>query len=196
MELNLILAYLPYALITNFTPGPNNILALNSTKLYGFKKSKNILWGICIGFSVIMLLCGLICIYIGEINPKYLHIMKYVGAGYIFWLALHILISKPSKDTEKSENVSFFHGFIAQFINVKVILYGTVSISTFVLPYTQSPTIIFAFVLGMSILGAIAALVWALAGNMFQIFLNKYYKIFNFLMAAILLKSAFDLILK
>lgn len=194
MELDLILAYLPYALITNFTPGPNNILALTSTKLYGIKKSKNILLGICTGFSVIMLLCGVICVYIGEINVKYLHIMKYVGAIYILWLALHILMSKPTKELNENGKVSFFHGFIAQFINIKVILYGTVSISTFVLPYTQSPIIIFAFVIGMSILGAVAALVWALAGTLFQSFLNKYYKIFNFLMAFILLKSAFDLI--
>lgn len=194
MELDLILAYLPYALVTNFTPGPNNILALTSTKLYGLKRSRNILLGICIGFSIIMILCGLICLYIGEINAKYLYFMKYVGAIYIFWLALHILMSKPIEKIEKSEKISFFYGFIAQFINIKVILYGTVSISTFVLPYTQSPTVIFIFVIGMSILGAIAALVWALAGTLFQSFLNKYYKIFNFLMSSILLKSAFDLI--
>ena len=32
MNLSMLVEYLPYALVTNFTPGPNNILALNSTK--------------------------------------------------------------------------------------------------------------------------------------------------------------------
>lgn len=194
MEFSLILSYLPYALITNFTPGPNNILALNSTKIYGFSKSKNILLGICTGFSIIMLLCGLICVYIGEMNSEYLYIMRYIGAIYICWLAWHILISEPNSEIKDNEKSSFFYGFITQFINIKVILYGTVSISTFVLPYTQSSVVIFIFVAGMSILGAVAALTWALAGSLFQSFLNKYYKIFNFVMALILLKSAFDLI--
>lgn len=39
MQLSIILEYLPYALVTNFTPGPNNILALNSAKSYGLKKA-------------------------------------------------------------------------------------------------------------------------------------------------------------
>lgn len=38
MILNMLFEYLPYALITNFTPGPNNILALNSTKLMDLKE--------------------------------------------------------------------------------------------------------------------------------------------------------------
>ena len=122
--------------------------------------------------------------------------MKYIGTLYILWLAWHIFRSKPNNILENSpKELTFLYGFIAQFINVKVMLYGMVSISTFVLPYTQSALFIFLFILGMSVLGAIAALIWALAGSVFQTFLNKHYKIFNTIMALILIKSAFDIIL-
>lgn len=88
----------------------------------------------------------------------------------------------------------FLHGFLAQFINIKVMLYRMVSLSTFVLPYNKSVSFLFLFILGMSTLGAFAALVWALAGSIFQKYLNKYYKFFNTVMSIILLKSAFSLL--
>ena len=85
-------------------------------------------------------------------------------------------------------------GFIVQFVNVKVMLYGMVSISSFVLPYTKSKLIIFLFVVGMSILGALAAVIWALAGEYFQRVLNDHYKVVNIIMGLILLRSAIDLV--
>ena len=183
MILNMLFEYLPYALITNFTPGPNNILALNSTKTYGFKRSWKVLLGICLGFTCIMIICGIVCISLKKVSDTYQNIMKYIGALYIFWLAWHIFKSKPSSILENSpKELTFLYGFIAQFVNVKVMLYGMVSISTFILPYTQSALFIFLFIFGMSILGAIAALVWALAGSLFQDFLNRHYRIFNTVM--------------
>ena len=195
MQLSIILEYLPYALVTNFTPGPNNILELNSAKSYGLKKSRNVLLGICTGFTCIMFLCGILCISLSQISDVYQSRMKYVGAVYLLWLAWHIFISKPDAKSEvMSKKPSFMSGFIVQFVNVKVMLYGMVSITSFVFPYTKSKLIVFLFVIGMSILGALAALTWAFAGSIFQKFLNNHYRIVNTVMALILLKSAFDLI--
>ena len=36
--LNVILSYLPYALITTFTPGPNNLMSLYAVSSYGWRK--------------------------------------------------------------------------------------------------------------------------------------------------------------
>ena len=80
MILNMLFEYLPYALITNFTPGPNNILALNSTKTYGFKRSWKVLLGICLGFTCIMIICGIVCISLKKVSDTYQNIMKYIGA--------------------------------------------------------------------------------------------------------------------
>ena len=45
--------------------------------------------------------------------------MKYIGAAYILWLAIHIVFSKPStENAEQSE--SFLKGFMLQFVNVKI----------------------------------------------------------------------------
>ena len=48
-----------------------------------------------------------------------MEVLKYIGADYILWLAIHIAFSKPS--TENAEqSASFLKGFMLQFVNVKI----------------------------------------------------------------------------
>ena len=49
--LNVILSYLPYALITTFTPGPNNLMSLYAVSSYGWRKGSRVILGIFSGFS-------------------------------------------------------------------------------------------------------------------------------------------------
>ena len=49
--------------------------------------------------------------------------MKYVGAAYILWLAIHIAIGKP--ETSKNQGASsFLKGFMLQFVNIKIYMFG------------------------------------------------------------------------
>ena len=53
--------------------------------------------------------------------PNVMEVMKYIGAAYILWLAIHIAFSKKtSENTEQS--ASFLKGFMLQFVNVKIIV--------------------------------------------------------------------------
>ena len=47
--LDVILSYLPYALITTFTPGPNNLMSLYSVSSAGWKKGSRVILGIFAG---------------------------------------------------------------------------------------------------------------------------------------------------
>ena len=54
-------------------------------------------------------------------------VMKYIGAAYILWLAIHIVFSKPS--TENAEqSASFLKGFMLQFVNVKIYMFGVTAL--------------------------------------------------------------------
>ena len=57
-----LLSFLPYAFVTGFTPGPNNILALNTISNNGWKKGKSVVIGISMGFICIMFICALGCL--------------------------------------------------------------------------------------------------------------------------------------
>ena len=112
-----------YSVINAFTPGPGNILALNTVTNYGYKKGRPLYWGIFAGYYVVQVICAVFVFGVSTFLPDLLGIMKYIGAAYILWLAVHIALSKPTTDTvEKS--ASFLKGFLLQFVNVKIYLFG------------------------------------------------------------------------
>jgi len=190
----IFISFLVYTTITAFTPGPNNILALSATSNFGIKKSKHLLLGICLGFFCVMLLCGIFSFALASILPKVTNVMKYVGAIYIIWLAWHVLKSKPSYSNETSGNSSFLSGFLLQFVNVKIILYGITALGSFVFPFYSSSYIILGFIVLLSIIGSMGTLSWAFMGSIFRATFNKHYKILNIVMALLLLQSAISLV--
>ena len=50
MFFSVVLSYLPYALVTSFTPGPNNILAFHTVGQKGWVQGRSTLAGIVAGF--------------------------------------------------------------------------------------------------------------------------------------------------
>ena len=47
-----------YCVINAFTPGPGNILALNTVTNYGWKKGRPLFFGIFTGYYVVQLICA------------------------------------------------------------------------------------------------------------------------------------------
>lgn len=118
-----------YSVINAFTPGPGNILALNTVTNYGYKKGRPLYWGIFAGYYVVQVICAVFVFGVSTFLPDLLGIMKYIGAAYILWLAVRIALSKPTTGTvEKS--ASFLKGFLLQFVNVKIYLFGIMKIVT------------------------------------------------------------------
>ena len=87
--------FLLYCVVNAFTPGPGNILALNTVTNFGWKKGKPLFFGIFAGYYVVQIICAVFVYGIGAFLPKALTVMKYVGAAYILCLAIHISLSKP-----------------------------------------------------------------------------------------------------
>ena len=77
MLFTIVVSYLPYTLVTAFTPGPNNIVALYAISQKGWKKGKDILLGIGAGFLCVMLLCGLFCYDLAKYVTSISGILKY-----------------------------------------------------------------------------------------------------------------------
>jgi threonine/homoserine/homoserine lactone efflux protein len=55
---DLYLALLLFAFSAAITPGPNNVMLMSSGLNYGVRKSLPHLFGICLGFPVMVLLIG------------------------------------------------------------------------------------------------------------------------------------------
>ncbi len=95
--------FLIYSIINAFTPGPGNILALNTVTNYGVKKGRPLFGGIFLGYYVVQIICAIFVFGVSTFLPNMLGIMKYIGAAYILWLAIHIALSKPLQAIQKNQ---------------------------------------------------------------------------------------------
>lgn len=195
MSYSVWLSFFSYTVVTAISPGPNNILALNSTGNLGLKQSRNLLLGIYMGFLCVMAVCGIFSTFLVTILPNILAYLKYFGGAYIFWLAYHVAISKPMGLMKSDNSQSFWKGFILQFANVKIILWSITAFTSFVLSNYHSSIAIVGFILLLSLIGNGATHIWAVAGSAFGDFLKRYWRIANIGMAVLLLYSAVKLIL-
>lgn len=190
-----------YTVLTALLPGPNNILALNSSMKSGYQKSKILLWGIYSGFTVVMVLAAF---FTGILLNSYgflLNYLKYVGAVYLIYLAWSVMSGKPVEIATQQEEQSsgskgdFWKGFLLQLVNVKIIIYGITAFSSFIFPQFKEIWIILVFALLLSAIGNSATWIWAVAGQKLHHFLNHYYKAVNMIMGILLLYCAVSLFL-
>ena len=183
-------AFLAFTFITAFTPGPNNILALASGSRYGFKGSLPIVAGICLGLSCVMVICGSASFSISALSERSVAIMKCVGCVYILWLAWKVATARPENEGKGEARSGFMSGFILQFANIKIIIYGLTAFSGFVLPYYDSPGAVAFFMFLLSLIGTLGVLAWAMAGSALRRFLNRHARIANTVMGLMLLGCA------
>lgn len=188
-----ISAFLMYAVINAITPGPGNILALNTIGAYGWKKGKRLLLGIFAGYYFTQICCALFTFYLTQLLGPIISTLKYIGGAYIAWLALHIARSKQS-DADTNKKSSFFTGFVLQCVNVKILLFGVTALTGYVVPYFATLKILVLFSFIIATIGSAATIIWCVFGAIFQRYYQKYFKSVNIALAIILVWCAFNLL--
>lgn len=189
------IAFITYALVIAYTPGPNNIISLNTTTKYGFKKSNSLRLGIGVGFTIVMMITNSLAFALGEWLPGIIVYFKYAGAAYILFLAYKVARSKPNNSSE-AKIPRFFTGFFLQFVNIKIILYGFTAVTVFFLPYYTEFRDLIWFFLILVVNAQIAIWIWGGLGFAFRTFINRHYIVFNIIMALILVESAVSILLQ
>lgn len=190
---HVLVNFLIYALINAFTPGPGNILALNTVTNYGYRKGRPLFWGIFTGYYVVQIICAVLIYGVSTILPNMLGIMKYIGAAYILWLAIHIAISMPETgNTDKS--ASFLRGFLLQFVNVKIYLFGITALTVYITEYSTDFLVLLFFELIIATIGTIATSTWIGIGMLIQRVYQKHYRVINIILAISLLECVYTMI--
>ena len=189
------LSFLPYVVITTFTPGPNNIMALSNATQYGIKRTLPFTLGVWTGFSILIQLCALLSATLYAALPAIKTPMLFVGAGYLLYLAWKTYRS-TSLHEEKAASSGFWTGFLMQFVNPKGIVYGIVSMQTYILPHYQGQYLaVLGFGLFMSAMGFVSLLCWASFGSLFKKLFSKYRKTVNIVLSLLLVYCAVSLFL-
>ena len=187
MPMAVLSNFLIYCVVNAFTPGPGNILALNTVTNYGYKKGKPLFFGIFAGYYVVQILCAIFVYGVNSLLPNVMEVMKYIGATYILWLAIHIAFSKPtSENTEQS--ASFLKGFMLQFVNVKIYMFGVTALTGYVVGYMSSFPVLLFFELVIATIGTIATCTWIGLGVLIQKFYLRHFRVINIILALTLLE--------
>jgi len=184
-----------YIIITAFTPGPNNIMSATSTMRSGLKKTIPFMLGVLVATFFVFYFTGVInAVFLDQVAiiKKYI---SYIGAIYIGYLAYKIIIStdldKPKSRTKKN---LFLKAVLLTFVNPKTIIFGFTITGLFG-QWGINATTLFLLAIVLALLWFTAVMFWGLIGYLFMKLFPQHQKVFNILMASLLVFSAFLLII-
>ena len=193
MSHQLLVAFVVFATVMFFTPGPNNIMLLSSGLTYGFRPTLPHVAGITIGFAFMVGTVGLGLGTIFIAYPILQTILKWGGVVYLVYLAAAIALAgpvKPEGGGRRKGPMTFFGAAMFQWINAKgwVIVISTITAYAAIAAFPWNIAIQVAISL---ILGILSCSAWAMFGSALRPLLSSRTAVrtFNIVMAVLLLAS-------
>jgi len=194
----LFFAFVLFAAVMFFTPGPNNIMVMSSGLTYGFRRTLPHILGVVVGFAFMV---GAVGVGFGTVFlafPVLQTILKYVGAAYLIYLAVVIAMAGPPSSGEASRGpMTFWGAAMFQWVNVKgwVAIIGTITAYAAIANF---PLNIVLQVLIFLAMGAASITVWTLFGTALRPVLTSPRAVrgFNIAMALLLLASLYPVFME
>ena len=194
MSQPLLIAFVVFAAVMFFTPGPNNVMLLSSGLTHGFRRTLPHIAGITFGFAFMIGAVGLGFGTIFIAYPVLQTILKYAGAAYLIYLAAAIAISgaAPSGQGNRRGPMTFWGAAVFQWINAKgwVMVIGTITAYAAIASFPWNILIQTAISL---VMGTLSTVAWALFGTSLRPLLSSPMAVraFNIVMAVLLLASLY-----
>ena len=169
--LALAAAFLPFALSTSMSPGPNNLMLASSGATFGFRRTGPHMLGITAGFPVMVVAVGLGLGGVFAAVPQLHTVVKYLGAAYLLVLAWRIGTAPapdgaelPAGGVGPGRPLTFTQAALFQWVNPKawIMALGSVSTYTTVGGEVLAEVLVIAGVFGIVSLASTST--WALAG--------------------------------
>lgn len=189
MEFQQVGALALFAIVTTFTPGPNNLMLMTSGANVGFKRTIPHMLGVTLGFGLMLILVGVGLMGVFSAYPMAHQLLKYASLIYLLYLAVKIAMSGKAQGTDEYKPMTFLAAASFQWVNPKgwsmalsaITLYSSaghwweLSLIALVFILANLPSVCF----------------WAAAGTRLQHWLTTSLRIksFNYLMAVLLLLS-------
>ncbi len=194
MSQQLLIAFVIFAIVMFFTPGPNNIMLLASGLTHGFRRTLPHIAGVTLGVAFMVAAVGLGLGTIFVAYPVLQTILKYAGAAYLVYLAVGIALSgaAPTGQDVRRGPMTFWGAAVFQWINVKgwVMVIGTITAYASIARFPINILIQTAISLAI---GTASTVAWALFGSTLRPVLSseRAVRVFNIVMAVLLLASLY-----
>jgi len=187
-----------FAISSSVTPGPNNIMVMTSGVNFGVKKTLPLLLGICVGFTIMLLLVGLGFGQLFYVFPQLDLVIKTLGTAYLLYLAWQIAQSgNVSAAGGQSKPLGFMKGALFQWVNGKawVVAIGAISAFTTVGDTYMSQNLTIAMTFFVASFPCVG--VWLMFGSVLRQYLQKpsYLRLFNLTMSILLAISVLPVVI-
>lgn len=191
MTFETLLSLFAFSFVSSITPGPNNLMLMTSGTNFGFRRTLPHMFGVALGFSLMILIVGLGVVGIFEKWPVTYQILKVLCVVYMLWLAWKIAnaAAPAGRTVEESKPFGFLQAMAFQWVNPKA-WSMVLSAVTLYSPHSEVKNLL--IMSGVSFLVNIPSVTsWTLLGQKLRDWLSqpKQLRIFNWSMAALLIAS-------
>lgn len=195
MDIELVSGLMLFALASSITPGPNNLMLMASGVNFGFRLTLPHMFGVTFGFVFMAILVGIGITQIFEAFPVSYQILKVLSVTYMLYLAYKIATSSGSIEGKKAKStpMTFVQAVLFQWVNPKAWTMALTAISVYAPDQTFYSVAAVAVIFGAVNFPCIAC--WATLGTKIKRLLKKpaSLKIFNYLMASLLVLSLYPI---
>ena len=195
MPSELLWALLLFVVVTLFTPGPNNTMLMTTGLNFGFRRGLPHLWGVALGFAVMVLAVGLGLGAVFQAYPAAYTVLKYAGAAYLLYLAWQIATAGAVEEGEtRGRLIGFLEAAAFQWLNPKgwVMAVGAVSTYAAVAVFPLNVALM-AFLFGS--LGILSSATWLGFGTgLKRLLTSRAVRAVNITMALLLVASLWPIL--
>ncbi len=190
MNNEILYALSVFAFVSSITPGPNNLMLMNSGTNFGFRKTLPHLLGVGIGFTLMIVLVGLGIMKVFDVYPLSYQMLKFSSVAYLLFLAYKIATSSSASNVEnKAKPMTFLQAALFQWVNPKAWTMALTAISIYAPSKDFSAVLIVAIIFGLINLPCIGS--WVTLGQKIKLLLKNEIclRAFNVTMALLLVVS-------
>lgn len=185
-----------YMTVTMFTPGPNNLTMMYLAARGGLPETRRFFAGSAVSLLVKCLLCGWLNVLLASRIPLLVGYLKWLGAGYMLYLAYMMGRSGWREEGEGRERGNTFGaGVILQILNMKSWISCLSLFAVYVIPVTRSLSVIAGVTVLYFLFMLAASFSWGFFGSVLRRFVSAYKKPFGLIMAASLVYCAVTAVL-
>lgn len=197
MDYALLLSLAGFAFVMSITPGPNNLMLMSSSALFGVRATLPHWVGINIGFNILLVAA---VFGLGELVVRYpwsLWLVKIGGAAWLVWMAWIFVkagLAPPAADGDapaaqtRSRPFRVHEAALFQWINPKALMMTISAAGAYIALADQPAERAALMVVTFLLCGAPCGLAWTLAGGAIHRFMKDpaWSRRLNFVIAGLL----------
>tara|TARA_R110000744_G_scaffold77899_4_gene153682 strand:+ start:58267 stop:58887 length:621 start_codon:yes stop_codon:yes gene_type:complete len=197
MDVALYLSLVGFVIVMSVTPGPNNLMLMSSSALFGVRATLPTWLGVNIGFNIMLVAAVFGLGTLVARFPMAVMLVKFGGAIWLVWMAWLFLragLAKPGAQGQaaapsRSRPIRSYEAALFQWVNPKALLMTLSAAGAYVALADTAPERAVLMVVTFILFGSPCGLLWVFTGGALKRFMadGRSARILNLAIGAILL---------